>query len=321
MQNSDWYEARGGALSLFFGLCWLRLFWRGLDMLFTLLALILVPKNTGLAGIWLLFLLCMGAQCAIYVQMILGLSPLRRQRPESWKLWALCLLDWMQLFCYALPGAVTAFWAIASGLLSLLHTAGWDQYFSRSRRCAAYFGPPSQSSGDLSCHALCLWTNRCLFTDALKHAPPEPVFAALTVLLYGQDTDRQQQILKQLQDSPVPTLGEWSMQYDRTRQALEELNQRLRAPDIGQPEDAAARWVLEKTGCQTQPQQVRTLLEEAREHLRRQLPGKFPAEPFPPQEAAPAASPARKRRFCPNCGTPVREDAAFCPWCGQALKP
>lgn len=321
MQNSDWYEARGGALSLFFGLCWLRLFWRGLDMLFTLLALILVPKNTGLAGIWLLFLLCMGAQCAIYVQMILGLSPLRRQRPESWKLWALCLLDWMQLFCYALPGAVTAFWAIASGLLSLLHTAGWDQYFSRSQRCAAYFGPPSQSSGGLSCHALCLWTNRCLFTETLKHAPPEPVFAALTILLYGQDTDRQQQILKQLQDSPVPTLGEWPMRYDRTRQALEELNQRLRAPDIGQPEDAAARWVLEKTGCQTQPQQVRALLEETREHLRRQLPGKFPAEPFPPQAAAPAASPARKRRFCPNCGTPVREDAAFCPWCGQALKP
>ena len=321
MQNSDWYEERGGALSLFFGLCWLRLFWCGLDMLFTLFWLAVAPKNAGPASIWLAILLCMGAQCAIYVQMILGLSPLRRQRPTFRKLWAQCLLEWAQLFFYVLLGSVTIPSSISSGLFSLLYAAVWEQYFSRSQRCVAYFDTLSQPSDDPSCHALCLWTNRCLFTETLKHAPPEPVFAALTVLLYGQDTGRQQQILKQLQDSPVPTLGEWSMRYDRTRQALEELNQRLRAPDIGRPEDAAARWVLEKTGCQTQPQQVRALLEEAREHLRRQLPGKFPAEPFPPQAAAPAASPARKRRFCPNCGTPVREDAAFCPWCGQALKP
>jgi uncharacterized membrane protein len=46
---------------------------------------------------------------------------------------------------------------------------------------------------------------------------------------------------------------------------------------------------------------------------------KVPSQPYVYSSPPPAALPTQATRYCPNCGAPVEENAAFCPHCGNQL--
>lgn len=347
-KSYNWHEKRGGVLTLFFVLRWVDVIWFIGSILILLGKLFLLPQSAETLSAGLLAIGFLAAQIVIDVQIILGLSPRRRQRPQTWQFWVLYLLQFLTVLCYSIMG-IAQYGSTGSAIFpGVVYPILWSSYFRRSQRCAMYFGIQAKTPEEQPFCTLYNWTSWFLSMPVLKHASPEPVFAMLTALFYAEDPTSQQRILGYLQQNPFLTLKDRSLRYTETRQGLEDLNERLRNRNKQQPEDCALQWLVEQNCCQKSGN-LRQMVYEALWNMRQQQqttdsgtsaqpqtavppvnpqPQEAPTiDPEPqkadpqPQAVDPAANQARQMRFCPNCGTPVREDAAFCSWCGQALKP
>lgn len=266
-KSYNWHQKRGGVLTLFFVLRWLDVIWYIGSMVLVLGKLFFLPQSAETISAGLLALGFLIAMIVIDVQIILGLSPQRRQRPKTWQFWVLYLLQFLAVLCYVIMGAAQSGSASSSLFPGVVYPILWSSYFRRSQRCAMYFGLQAQTPEDQPFCTLYNWTSWFLSMPVLKHASPEPVFAVLTALFYAEDPTGQQRILWHLRENSFLTLKDRSLRYNETRQGLEELNERLRNRNHQQPEDCALQWLVEKTDCR-KPGNLRQMIYEALWNMR-----------------------------------------------------